>query len=272
MKKIISSLTMLTAISLLGSFGYSKNSLDNPNFVRQLANPAIYQYNKNLTIESICGSDDLQHVSEYDGSRGQPAEFVAKYEQAIGALADGAIPNTSKFCSGILISEDLFLTAAHCINSTVLDEYIVFNYQKIRGTNKLAREEHFKIVAVVEKAQALLDYAIIKIDGKPGLKYGFQKINAAPIEDGNILTVIQHPSGKPKMVDVGHKNGSRENYMTYGDIDTEPGSSGSAVLDQNGFVVGVHTNGGCNLNHGENLAVPMTEIAKVSNTIQNLTQ
>lgn len=261
-------------MTLIGSVGLAKNSLDNPDFIRQIANPAAYIFNKNLNLtESICGANNLQHVSEYDGSRGQPVEFVSKYEQAVGALAFGTLPNTSKYCSGSLISEDLFLTASHCVDSTILKEFAVFNYQKNQGTPQLATQEHFKILSVVEKALGGLDYGIIKIDGKPGLKYGFQKINIKDVEDGNLLTIIQHPSGKPKMVDVGHKNGLRNiNYMTYGDLDTEPGSSGSGVLDQNGFVVGVHTNGGCGPSSGENAAVLMTEIAKVSKTVQALAQ
>lgn len=273
MSNFFSSLAVLTVIILSGSISYSKNSFHNTSFIRQLADPTTYKYNKNIIkTESICGSDNLQHVSEYDGSRGQPVEFVDKYEQAVGALAFGAVPNTSKYCSGVLISEDLFLTAAHCVDSSILKEYAVFNYQRVRGTTHIEKQEHFKIIAVVEKAKGLLDYAIIQIDGKPGLKYGFQKINTTSVEDGNILTIIQHPSGNPKMVDIGHKKGLRAEYMTYGDIDTEPGSSGSAVLDQDGFIVGVHTNGGCNLTSGENSAVLMTEIAKVSETIQKLIQ
>ena len=261
----------LVAVTLLTSVVYAKNSAHNPDFIRQLANPANYKFNKNIT-ESICGTNNLQHVAEYDGARGQPVEFVVKYEQAVGALAYGALPNTSKYCSGIMISEDLFLTAAHCIDTAILKEFAVFNFQKLRGTTELAKPEHFKILAVVEKGLGQLDFAVLQIEGKPGLKYGFQKINIENVENGNILTLIQHPSGKPKMVDVGHKNGLRDvKYMTYGDLDTEPGSSGSAVLDQNGFVVGVHTNGGCFSNGGENAGVLMSEIAKVSNVVQRLT-
>ena len=271
MLSLFTLLRTLAALTLLASVGYAKNSAHNPDFIRQLANPDTYKFNKNIT-ESICGTNNLQDVAEYDGARGQPVEFVVKYEQAVGALAYGALPNTSKYCTGILISEDLFLTAGHCIDTTILKEFVVFNFQKLRGTTELAKPEHFKILAVVEKALGQLDFAILQIDGKPGLKYGFQKINIENIQDGNVLTIIQHPSGKPKMVDVGHKNGLRDvKYMTYGDLDTEPGSSGSAVLDQNGFVVGVHTNGGCSNSGGENAGVLMTEIAKVSKVVQRLT-
>ena len=149
MNTIISSLKLAFAITLLGSVSYSKTTFHNADFVRQLANPTTYKFNKNLT-ESICGINNLQHVSDYDGSRGQPVEFVSKYGQAVGALAYGAIPNTSKYCTGTLISEDLFLTASHCIDSTILSEFAVFNFQKNRGVVDLAKAEHFKILAIVE--------------------------------------------------------------------------------------------------------------------------
>ncbi|MBY0554447.1 serine protease [bacterium] len=259
------------AVTVLGSMAYAKSTLINPDFARQLANPTTYKFNKKAQ-ESICGANQLQHVSEYDGSRGQPVEFVAKYEQAVAALAYGTVPNTSKYCSGIMISEDLFLTASHCIDSGILNEFAVFNYQKTRGSTDLAASEHFKITEVVEKGLNDLDYAIIRIDGKPGLKYGFTKINIAEVAIGNVLTIIQHPSGKPKMVDVGTKLTNDDDYFRYGDLDTEPGSSGSGVIDQDGFVVGVHTNGGCFNSGGSNAGVLMTKIVAASPTIQALTK
>jgi V8-like Glu-specific endopeptidase len=259
------------AVMVLGSAAYAKDSLVNADFARQLENPITYKFNKHAQ-ESICGTNHMQHVSEYDGKRGQPFEFVNKYEQAVGALANGTAPNTSKYCSGTLISEDLFLTAAHCIDTGILKEFAVFNYQKNRGTTDLADQEHFKIIKVVEKALNRLDFAIIQIEGKPGLKYGFTQINTNAVENGNVLTIIQHPSGKPKMVDIGHKLIDEKNYMKYGDLDTEPGSSGSGIIDSNGFIVGVHTNGGCYKTGGSNSGVLMTQIVKASPTIQALTK
>ena len=126
---------------------------------------------------------------------------------------------------------------------------------------------------MVEQSLGGLDYAIVKLEGTPGATYGYAHISGNEVELGHLLTIIQHPSGNPKKVDVGHRSGSREaDYMTYNDLDTEPGSSGSGVLDQNGQLVGVHTNGGCTATAGDNAAVLMTKIVAASPTIRSLMQ
>lgn len=245
----------------------------NTAFLRKLSNPNTYVVDRLLTTESICGTSNLQHVADYDGSRGQPVEFVATHESNVAALAYGTPSSSSKYCTGTLISENLFLTAAHCIDGTTLNDFAVFNYQKVRGSTDLQTQEHVKIVEVVEQGLNGLDYAVLKLEGTPGATHGFSRINAREIELGHLLTIIQHPSGNPKKVDVGHRSGSRgADYMTYGDLDTEPGSSGSGVLDQVGQLVGVHTNGGCTPTAGDNAGVLMTKIAEASPTIRALAQ
>lgn len=268
MKSVLKSTVTLT---LLATTAYAAGPAGNSNFLRKLANPSTYTVNRFLNTESICGKNEMQPVADYDGSRGQPVEFVASHEQAVGAMAYGTPDKSSKYCTGTMISENLFLTASHCIDGTTLNDYVVFNYQKLRGTSDMATPEHVKIIAVVEQSVGGLDFGIIKLAGQPGLKYGIAQINSSEVLNGALLTIIQHPSGNPKMVDVGHRVGTRNNvYMTYGDLDTEPGSSGSGILNDTGAVVGVHTNGGCTNSGGENAGVMMTEIAKASPTIQGL--
>ena len=250
--------------------GASQKSVVNPNFTRKLADPAHYVAPR-FFMESICGTNNLQEVESYDGAPGQPVEFVAAREPRVGAIASGSPEHSDKYCTGTLISENLFLTASHCVDSSITNDFVVFNYQKVRGTQDLEPQDHVHIVGTVEQTLGGLDYAIIRLEGLPGLKYGYAHLNPNEIENGHMLTIIQHPSGNPKMVDVGHRSGSRETfYMTYGDLDTQPGSSGSGVLDQLGNVVGVHTNGGCFNSGGENAGVMMTEIVKNSPTIQAL--
>lgn len=264
------SINTIAALVLATVTGHSVLA-SNAAFMRKMSNPKTYVVDRMLMTESICGTSDLQHVSEYDGSRGQPVEFVAANEPKVAALAYGTPTSSNKYCTGTLISENLFLTAAHCIDSTSLNDFAVFNYQKVRGSTDLQAQDHVKILEVVEQALGGLDYAIIKLEGTPGATYGFAHINANEVELGHLLTIIQHPSGTPKKVDIGTRKGTRgTDYMTYGDLDTEPGSSGSGVLDNVGQLVGVHTNGGCTPTQGDNAGVLMTKIVAASPTIQAL--
>ncbi|MEZ0375025.1 MAG: serine protease [Candidatus Sericytochromatia bacterium] len=168
------------------------------------------------------------------------------------------------------MSEDLFLTASHCVDASITTKFAVFNFETAPGSSELLPQDHFKVAEIVEDGPNGLDYAIIRIDGKPGLKYGFTKVRPAMPEKGHLLTIIQHPKGQPKQVESGPLAGEEGNYMTYADLDTEPGSSGSGVLDHDGFLVGVHTNGGCFSTGGTNKGVKLTDIAKVSKVIQSL--
>jgi len=242
-----------------------------PDFLRKMSNPGQYRFQEGVSANSICGSNELQHVNDYNGNPGQPVEFVKKHKSAVGALAKGDPANSRKFCSGTLIGEDLFLTASHCIDASVTqDKSVAFNYEKAPGSNDLLPQEHFKVVEVIEDGINRLDYAILRLDGKPGLKYGFTRVRAAQPENQHLLTIIQHPRGQAKQTDSGPMVGSSGAYMLYADLDTEPGSSGSGVLDREGLIIGVHTNGGCHANGGANRGVKMTEIIKGSRVIQEL--
>lgn len=254
----------------------ASSSDHNPMFLDKLKmgkNYKVLDSMKKHASNSICGTDNKQEINSYDGSLGQSTEFVKEHQSAVAAIAKTGTDNSSKFCSGTMISEDLFLTASHCIEGgNATTNYLAFNYEKAKGSQTLLQQSHFKVAEVVEEGgSSTTDYAILRIDGKPGAKFGYAKINlTAPVE-GDVFTIIQHPSGKPKQVDVGHRSKYTSGvYMGYGDLDTEPGSSGSGVLDAQGQLVGVHTNGGCRMSGGDNKAVMMTEIAKVSKTVQAL--
>lgn len=252
----------------------ASNSDHHPNFLRKLQNPRAYQFQFDNNTRSICnGKDTMLPVNEYDGSLGPSKKFVADRKGAVAALAMGSPGSTRKFCTGTMISEDLFLTASHCIDSSITSKFAVFNYEKAPGSSQLLPEDARKILAVVEDGEASggrLDYAILQIDGKPGLKYGFTPIEVVLPTNGDPLAIIQHPRGNPKRVEGGPKVEGRGVYMGYEDLDTEPGSSGSGVLNAAGNLVGVHTNGGCYSSGGSNKGVKMTEIAKVSPTVQRL--
>jgi V8-like Glu-specific endopeptidase len=287
MKKVLSGLALMAAITACqapqaGQFvnpavnsqiraaaAAQQAAQHNPDFARKLREGANYRFTADVNVSSICGPNDLQHVNSYDGSLGQPVAFVNKFKTRVGALAQGTPENSRKLCSGTLISEDLFLTASHCVDSTITTKFAVFNFETAAGSSNLLPQDHYKISAIVENG-GNLDYSIIRLEGKPGLKYGFTPIRVATPENNHLLTIIQHPKGQPKQTESGPIVGESGAYMRYADLDTEPGSSGSGVLDKDGYLVGVHTNGGCTSGGGANQGVKMTEIAKVSATVQAL--
>lgn len=254
----------------------STESEHSPLFIEKIKlgkkyNPRLAM--KKFEQKSICGKNDLQEVNSYDGTLGQTKEFVKKHQSSVGAMEEKGTDSSSKFCSGTLISEDLYLTASHCIEGgNPTSNYVAFNYEKAGNSQTVLPQSHFKVAEVVEEGGSdQIDYAILRLEGKPGAKFGFRKVNADKLEENALLTIIQHPSGETKQVEIGHKGKVNSGvYMGYGDIDTEPGSSGSGVLDDNGMVIAVHTNGGCGSTGGENKGVKMTEIAKVSKTIKAL--
>lgn len=243
----------------------NKANLDHPDFVRKMKNPKTYKVNlKPTPTNSLCGANDLQQVNSYDGKLGPSVEFVKTFEKAVGAMESEGKDTSSKFCTGTLIGENLFITAAHCVDGSTKGKFVAFNYQKAKNSSELLPQKHFKIAEVIEDGLSGLDYAVLKLDGQPGKEFGITKLNPKGAQNGDALTIIQHPKGQPKQIEAGLMEGLEGSYMTYDDIDTEPGSSGSGVLNKDGEIVGIHTNGGCGYGGGANRGVSMPQIYKAS--------
>ncbi len=258
-----------------------------------------------LAFESQCGAtDDTQDVELYDGSLGVSVDVVRRYSPAVGQLqwvsdlkdrfrrpndSPGNV-NGVRWGSGFLIKPSLFLTAGHCFarsgggwerpkrnGVTVTEDEIAklmkvnFNFQ-LNGETRQLREEHsFPVTQLQEFRFGNLDYAIVELgpnaEGElAGKKFG--SLAPAPddlITKGALLCVIQHPNGKPKMVEAGPLVNNSNGKISYDSIDTLGGSSGAAVLNaETGQVVGVHTTGGCTAFSGENFGVAIGAIKKFS--------
>ena len=78
--------------------------------------------------ESICKAvDDAQPVEKYDGKLGVVRAFVDKHQPPVGQIQwnnnldklykkPGNVSDI-RWCSGTMISEDLYLSAGHCFDS-----------------------------------------------------------------------------------------------------------------------------------------------------------
>ncbi len=230
-----------------------------------------------LILETICGAnDDSQAVEQYDGTLGVTSGFVSTHQSAVGQIqwnnnlaslyTNPGNVSGARWCSGTLITNDLFLTAGHCFDQTgggwqrprtngtsniissaeiAQNMHVNFNFQVDPAGNPRT-EASFPVLQLVEYRLGGLDFAIIRLGGNPGSTWGSAQVAATDATTGEMLCIIGHPAGLPKRIEAGPALTPSGSLIRYDDIDTLGGNSGSGVLRaSDGRLVGVHTNGGC---------------------------
>jgi hypothetical protein len=172
-----------------------------------------------------CGpTADFTPVNAYAGD----LVAVQEREDAV-VMLDGT-------CTGTLIAAaagPVVLTAGHC-TAPGARPVVVFNFEDEPDGDTLITEG-----TVIEQA-ATPDYALVRLDELPA-------VTPTPLatEPGDRLAIIQHPRGHPKVVAEGAFLDACNGLLFYVDLDTLVGSSGAGVLNREGSLVGVHTDGDC---------------------------
>ena len=212
--------------------------------------------------ETQCGPTwDLQDVEQYDGTLGVSLAWVQRHE---GAVAYQLNPG----CSGTMISDDLFISAGHC--EYVVGDVIRFNYQDDPSGNPRATRD-FTVSAIVEQEWTEnWDYAIVRLNGNPGRIFGYARLADRDEDVGDNVVIIGHPAGVPKALHAGpvldYASGEGANWFRH-QVDTTGGSSGAGVLSEDGYLVGVHTNAGCDPG---NSAMRITRLIAHSPTLKGV--
>jgi hypothetical protein len=153
------------------------------------------------------------------------------------------------FCTGFLVSKDLFLSNEHCAKKNELQStYLDFDYDR-----ENQKPESYELEELLASSKEL-DFALYKLKKVPNRPFLPLRVGAAISSDKQSLIVIQHPGGKAKQVVYedckvagalipGVKViGLPVRKTDFGHLcDSETGSSGSPVQDrQSGQVVGLH--------------------------------
>jgi V8-like Glu-specific endopeptidase len=159
-------------------------------------------------------------------------------------------------CSGVLLDDDLVVTAAHCVTFLPCqDQLWVFGYAIGREGARPLLDEAFvyrcRSVPVHQYGAAedgrRLDFAVVQLDRPVSLDQRAAPIATEIISGGERATVIGYPSGLPVKVDRGATVlDARESEVDYLRLasDTFLGSSGSGVFNGQNELVAIVVRGG----------------------------
>jgi hypothetical protein len=199
-----------------------------------------------------CGPTlDFTPINSYEG---EFADVIQDREDAV-VLIDGR-------CTGALIEASagpVVLTAGHCVglgDRSLLD----FNFEDDPDGEQLLTEG-----TVIEQSLEP-DYALIQLDVLP------EAVKPVPLttQATERLAIIQHPRGHPKVIAEGGYLDSCNQLVYYTDLDTLVGSSGAGVLNRQGYLLGLHTDGDCDeKGHGNNRGWTAESIIEASQYLQS---
>ncbi len=150
------------------------------------------------------------------------------------------------FGTGSMVSPALLLTNHHVLPDAAIarTSRVEFDFQEDAAGQLMTPRVFGLDPATFFLADEELDFALVAVARSPQLaQFGFNRLVEAQgkVIVGEYVTIIQHPSGLPKQVAL------RENQVVdllprflHYETDTEPGSSGSPVFNDQWQVVGLH--------------------------------
>ncbi len=201
------------------------------------------------TADKIIGKNDLVEVN-IDGSN-----IPLKYKNLLDAFGQ-----TSEVCTATHIGNGYVITAGHCFWATeVLMEHVACNSTQISWgvrADKKANLISQCIEIVAAQRNKFGDFAVIKVAPIPDV-FILPDLTQYPVPS-DVITIFSHPDGLPlhwssscqieKAVDP---HISKE-FIQH-QCDTNPGSSGAAIINANSLkIIGIHDGGYVTSDHGMN--------------------
>jgi trypsin-like peptidase len=206
--------------------------------------------------ESVCGTDDSEDAVCYRSS-----DPVA-YQHSL-PVARLLINGTTLCTAWRLTADDRMITNNHCLGSQsdVSNTEVWFNYQCTTcGGNIVAPVTKVPGDQLLSTDQTL-DYTLFTVGDFDSIKnFGYLGLDLKTPRKGEQVYIPQHPEGDPTklsiasdqdpnstcQIDQAEIDGYAHDSDTAYRCDTEPGSSGSPVIDRKtNKVIALHHLGGC---------------------------
>jgi len=199
---------------------------------------------------------------------GQTSVVAVSAAQLFNFCADepfGEQP-TAALCSGVLLSDSVIGTAGHCATlSPCASQKWVFGYaMRAAGVAPSLRDDDIytcsSVLVSAHGSDALgnrWDYAAIALDRPVSARQRPLALSARAPEVDDPVTVVGYPAGLPLKVDgpvrvVAIRDEPRDYFSL--NSDTYDRSSGSAVLDSGGGLVGIFVRGAQDYAYDDELA------------------
>jgi endonuclease G len=191
-------------------------------------------------LEKIILTDDLLGIGYLDGG-------VAASRAVARVVIRDERDRVVGFGTGSMVSPHLFLTNHHVLQNAAVAarSRVQFDFQDGFDGKPLTTTEFGLDPDRFFLADQTLDFALVAVKAAPGqlARFGFNRLMGAEGKAivGDFVTIIQHPGGEKKQIAL------RENrivdvldrFLHY-ETDTEPGSSGSPVFNDQWEVVALH--------------------------------
>ena len=202
----------------------------------------VDEYDTNA-IERIIGESDLFPIAYLQtGYRVSDAVCRVVLRDAKGAVVGSG--------TGFLVAPAVLMTNNHVLESadTAMRAHIEFHYQDDENFMPRPIFSYRLDPSALFLTDENLDFTLVAVKDNPGTGKNLADFGHLPLipESGKILegeyvSIIQHPSGGPKAVTVRENQVKtiQEDFIHYL-TDTEPGSSGSPVFNNQWAVVALH--------------------------------
>lgn len=237
----------LTEINKAKSYDDFLNINDTERAKKRFNQLAIDRYSHSIEVERVIGKNHLMDINflkkgvEVSKTVCRLIRFKEEIKQPIG--------------TGFLVGPNLLMTNFHVINSKRAARRLTaeFEYEK-NEQGQIKNTTLFQFNPdVFFLNNETLDYTIIALSpiaiNQPSKKlvdYGYNKLtnSSHKIMEGERVSIIQHPEGLPKMMAIRDNRVVKiHNDFIHYTTDTQKGSSGSLVANDQWSIVALHRSG-----------------------------